>query len=274
MLAKLFAFFCSSPILRKFLWGKWYDFLAGFKLKRDWRFMNYGYQEVTVGARHAVPLQEPILDPEDEEDRYCIQLYHHVIGKTDLSGKTVVEVGSGRGGGCSYVQRYFKPAQMIGVDYSDKVVELCSKQYQAPGLRFQQGDAENLPFPDGDVDALLNVESSHCYGNLSKFFSEVYRVLKPGGYFLYADFRDKEKVEAWMADLKLSGLELLEKRDITSNVLAALDADNERKLKLIQESIPKFLVKPFLDFAGMKGAAVYELFRKREMLYFSFVLRK
>ena len=54
--------------------------------------------------------------------------------------------------------------------------------------------AESLPLGDASVDVLVNVESSHCYGNFQKFIAEVHRVLKVGGVFLFADFRDDEEI--------------------------------------------------------------------------------
>ncbi len=45
------------------------------------------------------------------------------------------------------------------------------------------------PLPDNSLDIILNVESSHCYQDQLKVFSENYRVLKPGGYLLWCDLR-------------------------------------------------------------------------------------
>ena len=267
LLANTFAALCRVPILRKFIWKGWYQFLAGIDSNRPWTFMNYGYES----------LDKPLaitLDPRDEADRYSIQLYHAVIGTTPLANKNVLEVGSGRGGGASYIQRYFKPGKTVGMDYSGRAVAFCSRIHQVPGRAFRQGDAEALPFPDETFDVVLNVESSHCYGSLEAFFSEVRRVLRPGGFFLHTDFRSNDRVEIWLKLLKDSGLEMIRQREITPNVMAALDADNQRKMQLIQETVPKVLVKSFLDFAGMKGSTVYEYFRTREMQYLQFVLKK
>jgi len=267
LFANSFAALCKVPVLRKLLWKGWYQFLAGIDSKRPWTFMNYGYESLDK------PLAI-VLEPGDEADRYSIQLYHELVGMTPLADKDVLEVGSGRGGGASYIQRYFKPGKTVGVDYSEKAIAFCSRIHQVQGLTFRQGDAEALPFPDETFDVVLNVESSHCYGSLEAFFSEVRRILRPGGFFLHTDFRGNDQVEIWLKLLKNSNLEMIQQREITPNVLAALDADNQRKMQLIQETVPKVLVKSFLDFAGVKGSTVYEYFRTREMQYLQFVLRK
>ena len=94
---------------------------------------------------------------------------------------------------------------MIGVDFSDKAVNLCKKYYCVDGLSFVPGDAEHLPFDDDSFDAVVNVESSHCYGSMATFLAQVKRVLKPGGHFLFADFRTREQIDEQLADFHDKG---------------------------------------------------------------------
>ena len=266
MLGRIFIALCALPRFKKNLWRALYDYLARSKRVDDWTFMNYGY-----AAPDANTLA---LQPSDENDRHCIQLYHHVAGAVNLKHLTLVEVGSGRGGGASFIKRYLRPERVIGVDLSKNAVALCQKRYSIDGLEFRVGDAENLPLDDACVDAVFNVESSHCYPSFEKFVTEVRRVLRPGGHFLYADFRDRANVEAWRESLQASGLSLLRETEITSNVLIALDRDHEHKLAFIKRIVPKPLRPSFNDFAGMRGTTVYEGFRTGRLVYMSFGLRK
>ena len=55
------------------------------------------------------------------------------------------------------------------------------------------GDAESLPFGDEMFDAVVNVESSHCYGSTPAFLAQVKRVLRCGGHFLFADLLDRSE---------------------------------------------------------------------------------
>src|SRR4051794_29927493 len=89
-----------GPGAHKVVVRGWYQFLSLMDRRASMILMNYGYAPLDPGA--AVPA----LRPEDEKDRYCIQLYHHVASACDLRGKDVLEVGCGRGGGASYVARY------------------------------------------------------------------------------------------------------------------------------------------------------------------------
>ena len=52
-----------------------------------------------------------------------------------------------------------------------------------------KGDALNNQMEDESVDLVLNVEASHCYNDQLKYINEVMRILRPGGYHLWADMR-------------------------------------------------------------------------------------
>lgn len=267
MISHLFAFLCRFAPLKRLLWRRWYQFLAKRYQIPEWQVMNYGYAAIPEGA----PLT---LDPTDEAERYGLQLYHYVASPLVLEGLHVLEVGCGRGGGAAWLHRTKRPAAMTGVDFSAEAIALCKQRYTGEGLTFLTGDAEALQLPSASFDVVINVESSHCYGSMPAFLREVHRVLKPGGHFLCADFRDDDKVEQWRAQLRDSGLELVKETHITPNVLTALDADDARKLALMEKLIPKHLFKSFRDFAAVKGSLVYEHFRHGRMLYYAFVLRK
>lgn len=256
-----------SPSFKRFLWGRWYQYLAGYK-KSDWRFMNYGYSSLNADD---APLS---LEPADEPDRFSIQLYHHVAGRVVLEGCDVLEVGCGRGGGASFVKRYLRPKHMTGVDFSAKAVRFCTDNHRVEGLSFVQGDAESLPFDDASFDAVINVESSHCYGSMPAFLRQVKRVLRPGGHFLFADLRstvDRDRLHQNILD---TGLTVLEQEDITANVLQALRLDSERKLALIEKSAPKYLLGTVRRFAATEGSETYNDFHDGTNVYLRYLLRK
>ena len=270
MLIRLAVFILEhSPLLRRLLWRWWYGRLAKNHQGGDWTFMNYGLAPAEAGSPALV------LAPADEADRYCIQLYHRVASAADLAGREVLEVGSGRGGGASFIARYLHPAKITGADFSPQAVALCQKRHAAVApLAFVVGDAEHLPFPDARFDIVLNVESSHCYGHIDRFFAEAARVLRPGGHFLYTDFRPAAEVPAWHAALAQPGWEQVAHEDITAAVADALQADDARKRQLIAQFIPPAFHHLFGEFAGLVGGQMYEGFRKREILYHRFAFRK
>lgn len=257
-----------SPLLRRLLWRWWYGRLAQRHQGNDWTFMNYGLVP-SDGLRLA-------LEPLDEADRFCIQLYHRVAAATDLVNRDVLEVGSGRGGGASFIARYHRPRQLTGADFSPQAVALCRRRHErVPNLAFVVGDAERLPFADASFDAVLNVESSHCYGHIDRFFAEAARVLRPGGWFLYTDFRAAEDIPAWHAALAAQpAWERVDFEDITAAVVAALEADDARKRALIARFIPSRFQHLFGEFAGLVGGQMHTGFRARTIQYHRFAFRK
>lgn len=208
--------YCELPrIMRKPLWQVWHHLLIRFDKEGAVNFMNYGYNSLNGEKRI-------FLNKEDELNRYCIQLYDKVVRDNDLKDQDILEVGSGRGGGASYISRYYSPKSYTGLDISARLIDFCNKYYDTPGLKFTKGSAENQPFRDRVFDTVINIESARCYGNLSTFFQEVNRVLKPGGHFLLADMIKKEEVIKMHDRLKQGGFKIELKANITGNVINAL----------------------------------------------------
>lgn len=249
--------------VRQLLWRALYEVLAARVRRPEWAFMNYGYAPLDGAA-------EPLaLEPADEPDRMCIQLYDHVTRDVDLRGADVLEVGSGRGGGSSFLARYRAPRSVTGVDLSRAAVALCRRHRHAPGLTFVQGDALDLPFPDGSFDVVVNVESSHCYPSVAAFLAEAHRVLRPGGSLVLADLRGRVEMEELWATLRVSPFEVVEVRDITANVVAALERDDDRRRALMEAWIPRPVRRPFERFAAVEGSSTHTRFRSGENRYTS-----
>lgn len=269
MLTKLLIFLCEvSPRARRVLWRWWYERWARQVDSGVWTFMNYGY----AWPDGSLP---PVLQPEDEPDRYCAQLYHRVAIPGQLAGKEVLEVGAGRGGGAAFVARYHRPARLTAVDFSPQAVAFCQERHRLDSLEFRVGDAESLPFPDASFDAVLNVESSHCYGSMPAFLAEVTRVLRPGGFFLYADLREGPEMEALAARLAaLPGMKVTETEDLTGQVAAALTQDHGRKQQMIDSLIPAAQRGRFREFAGLEGSTIHRNLANRTLRYCRWVLQR
>lgn len=253
-----------EPVIRR-----WYDQMSRIDRDADMTLMNYGWAD---NAREATPL---MLECCDEVNRYCIQLYHRVAGAVDLRDRVVLEVGSGRGGGASFVARYLGPKSMTGLELSPKAVDFCKRHYRLPALDFLQGNAERLVFEDGSFDAVVNIESSHCYGSVTAFIREVHRVLRPGGYFLYSDYCDRGVLDDLRHDICKTGFMIGAEEDISANVLLALEMDDARKRLLINRKVPRMLRGFFHEFAGLQGTRSYNsALRVGRKTYFRFVLQK
>jgi SAM-dependent methyltransferase len=252
--------------LREKMFQIWYWYVNNADKNSEILFMNYGYSN---------PETPVTLPPSDEPNRYSTQLYHLLASAFDCQGKDIAEIGCGRGGGLSYVVRTFNPEKALGIDLDKNAIKFCNEQYNLRGLRFAQGDAQNLSFlPDASFDAIFNVESSHRYPQFDSFLQEVHRLLRPGGYFLYTDFRYDHEMEELRSQLRDSNLELISETMITDNVVKALEADDERKRKLIKRLAPRIIRKVALNFAGTIGSSTYNQFATHKYEYYFCVLRR
>ena len=247
------------------MWKWWYQKMAKANNNRDFRFMNYGFEDE----------KGPELEPQDEPNRMFIQLYSMNLRGVNLEGKQVLEVGSGRGGGASWIAKTYSPAKLTGIDFSAEAVRHCKLWYaNQKNLDFIEGNAQNLPFEDGTFDILYNVESSHCYGDMGAFVEQAFRVLKPDGMFCWTDLRDTKTMQTLPSLFESKGFEIVESADIVQEVLRALDEINETKMKAIKEQVPASVRRSFETFAGVKGTPVYEGFVSGSMAYHRHLMRK
>lgn len=256
----------SVGALRKAIWRLWYPFLTRRLRGEEVLFLNYAFETEP-------PMGLP-LSPADEPDRACIQLYHHVATQVELRGKKVLEVSCGHGGGASYLTRTLQPAHYTGLDLNRTGIAFCRQRHPVDGLDFLEGDAQNLMFADHTFDAVLNVEASHCYPDFPRFLAEVARVLRPGGFFLYADFRFAEGLPGWEQALAAAPLQLLHSRVINAEVLRGMDRNSVRSQALIVRHLPKFLQSLGRDFAGVQGSRIYAALQRGELSYRSYCFAK
>lgn len=256
----------SYGAIRKAIWKRWYPYLTKKLQNEGVTFLNYAYE--------TDPPMNIALAAEDEANRACSQLYHHVGAQVNFQGKNVLEVSCGHGGGASYLTRALKPTEYTGLDLNPAGIEFCKKTHKVKGLYFVQGDAGYLPFPDSTFDSVINVEASHCYPDFPKFLSEVARVLVPGGYFQYADFRFSDGCAKWEEALANAPLKLKQSKDVSAEVLRGMKVNSARSTELLDRNLPGFLKDLGRDFAGVEGSRVYEGLANGDIFYRSYCFQK
>jgi ubiquinone/menaquinone biosynthesis C-methylase UbiE len=98
-------------------------------------------------------------------------------------GARVADLGCGSGVFTNLLNK--QGYRAVGLDLSPKLVALGRAKY--PGVEFQEGDVEHLPFPDDSLDGVLLSGLVHHLPDPSRCANEVYRVLKRGGKFAAFD---------------------------------------------------------------------------------------
>jgi ubiquinone/menaquinone biosynthesis C-methylase UbiE len=98
-----------------------------------------------------------------------------------------LEVGCGNGSVCHYVAKKYL-WDVTGVDVDPEQIQIAQESSSdIQNIRFLTADATSLPFQDKDFDIVLSFGTTHHISNWLDAFSEIRRVLKPKGYFVYFD---------------------------------------------------------------------------------------
>ncbi len=169
-------------------------------------------------------------------------------------GDVVLDLGSGAGNDCFIARAETgENGKVIGVDFTEAMIQKARSNAEKLGfhnVEFRQGDIEHLPLSDNSVDVVVSNCVLNLVPNKEQVFSEIYRVLKPGGHFSISDVvlfgqlpeNVIESAEMYAgcvsgAIQKESYLNLIQKTAFTSIQI--------QKQKAI--SIPDDILNPYLD---------------------------
>ena len=108
-----------------------------------------------------------------------------------IQPRKILDVGCGQGPAAAALKErgFLQGAEYLGVDLSPQMIALAKETHESESVKFAVGDAEALDVPDASRDFVLSNVALHWL-NQPKFgitpakaFSEIYRVLRPGGVF-------------------------------------------------------------------------------------------
>ncbi len=113
-------------------------------------------------------------------------------------GERVVDLGSGGGFDCLVAAEQVGPeGRVVGVDMTDEMLERSRAAASAMGLgnvAFQKGIIEDLPVENGWADVVISNGVINLCADKKATFSEIYRVLRPGGRLQFADIANGKPV--------------------------------------------------------------------------------
>lgn len=98
-------------------------------------------------------------------------------------GRRVLDVGCGTGYGSFFLASY-SANWVEALDIHPGALEYARHVYQHPRLRFHEGDALELPFPDLSFDFVFSSQVIEHVTSSEKFLQEIRRVLRPNGFCL------------------------------------------------------------------------------------------
>lgn len=104
---------------------------------------------------------------------------------TDWDAKMVLDLGCA--GGFMAEAMTNKGAKVTGIDPAAQAIAAATARAEQMDqtIQYNVGVGENLPYPDDHFDAVVCVDVLEHVADLNKVLTEVARVLKPGGLFLY-----------------------------------------------------------------------------------------
>ena len=102
------------------------------------------------------------------------------------AGQHILDIGCGLGGPARYIARRFQ-CNVSGLDITAPFVEAGNKLTallrMERQVKIELGDGQHLPYPDASFDGAYTQHVTMNVADRGRFFSEAYRVLKPGAFF-------------------------------------------------------------------------------------------
>ncbi len=186
-------------------------------------------------------------------------------------GDSVLDLGSGAGNDC-FVARSIvgESGKVTGLDFTEEMISKAQANLAKTGftnMEFVLGDIENMPLPENAFDVVI----SNCVLNLvpdkQQAFSEIFRVLKPGGHFcisdvvLAGDLPEKIKQEAEMYAGCVAGasqepdyLQIIQNIGFTN-----LQIHKRRPITVPDDVLQKYLSEEEVAELKTKGAGIFSL---------------
>jgi len=125
-----------------------------------------------------------------QERQQALVLFFREIGLSSLNGLRILDVGCGSGGQLRRMTDFgAEPKHCFGIDLFTP--SLARARRQNPNITFVEGSAAQLPFASDHFDLVFQytVFTSVLDNQLRReIASEIHRVLRPGGYFIWYDF--------------------------------------------------------------------------------------
>lgn len=115
------------------------------------------------------------------------------IKELNISARSkILDLCCGTGDTAWLIKKHFKKVNVIGVDFSEKMLNIARKKCKY--VEFYNLDITNLPFEKNEFDTITCTFGLRNIEDINKAISSIYKVLKVNGEFMHLDFGYKNKI--------------------------------------------------------------------------------
>ncbi|MEJ1994144.1 MAG: methyltransferase domain-containing protein [Limibacillus sp.] len=115
-----------------------------------------------------------------------------ILEGLDISGKELLDIGCGSGGIAIELVETYGAGHVTGIDVEGPVLKRAEERALARGLTdrltFKKVEPGPLPFPDESFDVVFSKDSMIHIPDKEALFADVFRILRPGGWFVASDW--------------------------------------------------------------------------------------
>jgi ubiquinone/menaquinone biosynthesis C-methylase UbiE len=160
--------------------------------------------ETNVGIQEALDVRQYDEMARHLRDKGLIET--NAIIKSGIDHGRALEMGPGPGYlGLEWLKKT-AGTELTGLEISANMIRMAEKNARDYGLEkrvtYVEGSGLKMPFPDDRFDAAFSNGSLHEWGDPIRVFTEIRRVLKPGGRFFVSDLRrDMNFIIKWFIKL-------------------------------------------------------------------------
>jgi len=141
----------------------------------------------------------------DEISRSIADAIEHAVERLQpAAGERILDLATGTGWASRSIARRCPTASVTGVDIAEQLLETARAlaAREQLGITYRIGDAERLPFEDGQFDAVVSTFGVMFASNPTQAASELARVVRPGGRVVLSTWADDGNVAAMFGVMK------------------------------------------------------------------------
>ncbi|WP_233841449.1 class I SAM-dependent methyltransferase [Dyella sp. 2HG41-7] len=131
--------------------------------------------------------------------RVAINDLKRLIGEPLPQGGALLDVGCGQGKSFRLLRDAFAPTHLLGLDADPHSVSLAQAEADLEGIpvELHTADCAKIPLSDASVDIVFCHQTFHHLVEQERALAEFWRVLKPGGWLLFAE-STKAYIDTWV----------------------------------------------------------------------------